>query len=283
MFISPAILLGAGTVGHTMERKLRVEDYMIRDVVTLSPDVTVKEAIEKILATEFHGFPIVESDGKLLGFISAKELLREVGRPEARLRDVMRKGTITVGLDTDLDDAARILFRYWLRYIPVVDDAGKLIGIVSHMDFIRSHIEKVTPRKVQMVKKFLETKHRISIHVRRRVIPIDRLKPTQHAVFVDELRGRQYEIQKGLIEPIIVVAKGDWFILVDGHHRVLAARDMGITELTAYVLEPSRPIDLGMERTAQERGLNTLDDIKTIDDASHPLVEISTRIMEKGR
>jgi IMP dehydrogenase len=181
----------------------------------------------------------------------------------------------------DLDDAARVLFRYGLRNVPVISDKGMLIGIISNLDVVRSHIERATPNKVLMVKTFLEKKHGISITVKRRVVPIDELRPTQHEVFADELLGRQEEIKRGLVEPIIVVQKRDYYLLVDGHHRVLAAKQMGVKQFSAVVLEPDRDVELGMERSAKEWGLKTLDDVKILDKSHHPLVEITTRLLKE--
>lgn len=262
-----------------MEKKLRVEDYMVRDVVSVAPDYTIEEAMKKLISTEFHGLPVAEN-GRLVGFITAKELLRAATKPKMKVRQIARRGTITVSPDMDIDDAARVLFRYGLRNVPVVDGKGKIIGIISNIDIVRSHIERATPSKVLMVKTFLESKHKIEIKVKRTVIPIESLRPTQHEIYADELRGRQYEIKRGLVEPIIVVQKRDHYLLVDGHHRVLAARDMGVRQFTAFVLEPSAEIELGMERSAQERGLKTLDDVKILEGSHHPLVEITTKLLK---
>ena len=60
---------------------------------------------------------------------------------------------------------------------------------------------------------------------------------------------------------------------MDGHHRVLAARDMGVRQFQAFVLEPDREVELGMERSAEEMGIRTLDDVKIIERSHHPLVE----------
>lgn len=83
-----------------------------------------------------------------------------------------------------------------------------------------------------------------------------------------------------MVEPIIVVQKRDHYLLIDGHHRVLAARDMGVRQFTAFVLEPSAEIELGMERSAEERGLKTLDDVKILEGSHHPLVEITTKLLK---
>ena len=261
------------------DRKLKVEDYMIHEVVSIPGDFTVQEAIDKMINTEFHGMPVTQN-GRLIGFITAKELLRNTSRPQAKVKDIIRKGTYSVSPEMDLDDAARILFRYGLRNIPVIDEHGIVIGILSNVDIVRSHIERATPNKVLMVKTFLEKKNGIVITVKRRIIPIDDLRPTQNEVFADELLGRVEEIKRGLVEPIIVVQKGDHYLLVDGHHRVLAARQMGVKQFSAVVLEPDREVELGLERTAREMGLRTLDDVKVIDKSHHPLVEITTRLLK---
>ena len=129
------------------DRKLKVEDYMIHEVVSIPGDFTVQEAIDKLIHTEFHGMPVTQN-GRLIGFVTAKELLRNISRPQAKVRDIIRKGTYSVSPDMDLDDAARILFRYGLRNLPVVDDHGIVIGIISNLDMVRSHIERATPNKV---------------------------------------------------------------------------------------------------------------------------------------
>jgi IMP dehydrogenase len=68
---------------------------------------------------------------------------------------------------------------------------------------------------------------------------------------------------------------------VDGHHRVLAAKQMGVQQFSAVVLEPDREVELGLERSAREMGLKTLDDVKIIDKSHHPLVEITTRLLKE--
>jgi IMP dehydrogenase len=263
-----------------MDKKIRVEDYMVKNVVSVPPDFTVEEATKRLISTEFHGLPVAEN-GRLIGFVTAKELLRAASRPQAKIKDIIRRGTISVNPEMDIDDAARILFRYGLRNLPVVDKEGKLVGMISNIDIVRSHIERATPNKVLMIKTFLESKHKIKITVKRRIIPIEALRPTQHEVYADELRGRQFEIRRGLVEPIIVVQKRDYYLLIDGHHRVLAARAMGVRQFSAFVLEPNIDVELGLEKTAKERGLLTMDDVRIIEGSHHPLVEVTTRLIKE--
>ncbi|MBI0583693.1 MAG: CBS domain-containing protein [Methanomassiliicoccus sp.] len=262
-----------------MDGKLKVSDYMVREVVSIPPDFTVEQARKKLIETEFHGLPVSE-DGRIIGFVTAKELLRAIDRPNDKVRDIIKIGTISVSPDMDIDDASRVLFRYGLRNVPVVDTDGLAVGMLSNIDIIRSHIEKATPNKINMLKTFLEKRHGIRINIKRRIISIDSIRPTQHEVFADELRGRQYEIRRGLVEPLIVIQKNNHYVLVDGHHRVLAARDMGVRQFQAFVLEPDRNVDLGMERSADAMGVRTLDDVKIIQSSHHPLVQVYTRLLK---
>ena len=77
-----------------MDGKLKVSDYMVREVVSI-PGLYCQEAINKLIATEFHGLP-VEKDRRILGFVTAKELLRNIDRPDAKITEIIKPGTISL-------------------------------------------------------------------------------------------------------------------------------------------------------------------------------------------
>jgi IMP dehydrogenase len=64
---------------------------------------------------------------------------------------------------------------------------------------------------------------------------------------------------------------------VDGHHRAVAAKRLGLKEIDAYVITMDRDVPLGMEKTASDIGLKTLDDIKVLESGTHPLIEITRK------
>ena len=256
-----------------------VGEYMIRDVQTISPDMTVEQVRQQIISSSFHGFPIVEK-GYLLGFVTAKELLKYIDRPDVKIRSVMKRGTLCAIPSMSIEDATRILFRYGLRNLPVVDEDKKLVGIISNIDIVRSQIEKSRPGKVMSVKNFLEQQNGVRMKVVNKDIPIDSIIPSQKEVYMDELIGRQYEIKRGLNEPLIVVERRNGYLLVDGHHRVMAAKRMGAKSFKAIVLVPNDyETKFGLEKTAERWGLRTLDDVKIIEGAKHPFMEITTMLL----
>jgi Predicted transcriptional regulator, contains C-terminal CBS domains len=262
-----------------MAKQSTVADYMVRDVEYLDPNMTVEEAAKKIIDSHFHGFPVVQK-GYLLGFITAKELLGFANRPDAKIREVMRKGTICAIPSMSMEDATRVLFRYGLRNLPVVDTDRKLVGIISNIDVVRSHIEKSRPSKVASVRSFLEQQNGVRMRVITEDIPIKDALPTQKEVFMDELIGRQYELKRGLNEPLIVIKRRNGYLIVDGHHRAMAAKMMGAETFKAIVLEPDQlDIRLGLEKTAEKWKLYSLDDILVIEGSKHPFMEITTMLL----
>lgn len=265
---------------------VRVRDYMVLSVEHLTERTTVGEAIEQLTRSRHHGLPVTDGANKLVGFVSAKELLRNVHQREIPLSRIIRPGTYTATPDMALDDVARIMFRFGLRDLPITDESGVLCGVISNLDIVRSHFERASPAKAETLRTLLSERYGLPFSFRRGLVPIARLKPTQWKVYEDELEGRRYELERGFAEPVLVVQKGDSWILVDGHHRALAAREMGLTQLQAFILTCDKPADFarletGLERLAKEHHLFTLDDIE-IDRASHhPLLEVTTQLIRR--
>ncbi len=260
-------------INSSFVSKIRVNNYMTKSVITLSPENTVEDAIDLIEKTGHDGFPVVDSDMKVLGYISSIDLLKK--DPKIKIKDIMARQLYVAREFMDLRDAARVMFRTGHSKLPVVDEEGRLVGIISNSDVIRSQIERVDPAKVEKFRKTIEKVHGVKVNLERSEVEVDRLIPTQTKVFADELKGRVYEIRRGLAEPILVIKKGKRFYLVDGHHRVVAAKRMGIKYLDAYILDVPENVELGIERLIKNKGIKSLRDIEIIEDVSHPLVEIT--------
>ncbi len=265
---------------------VQVRDYMILAVEHVADSTPIGEAIERVLQSRHHGFPVTDTNGRLVGFVSTKELLRARHRADEPLRAILRPGTYTASPETALDDAARVMFRYGLRDLPIIDAHGRLCGILSNLDIVRSHFERATPAKADTLKQLLSERYGLRFSYHRGSVPLARLSPTQWKVFEDELEGRRYELERGFAEPLLVLEKGTKWILIDGHHRALAAREMGLTQLQAFILSSDEPekfshFETGLERTAREHHLTGLEDIEIDRAAHHPLVEVTTQLLRR--
>ncbi|RYJ13358.1 CBS domain-containing protein [Halogeometricum borinquense] len=259
-----------------MNGKAAVKEYMTREVQTVSPADSVADVAKRIVESDGHnGFPVCEGR-KVEGFVTARDLLLE--NDEAPIFTVMTEDIIVAHPDMAVNDAARVILRSGIQKLPVVDDAGNLVGIISNTDVIRSQIERATPEKVGKLMRTLEQIHGITIHQEHDSVELDDLIPTQGRVYADELEGRKYELERGLAEPLVVINNNGTYILADGHHRVMAAHQLGTGQMDAYIIVVDDPIELGMQRTAEKEGLNSIEDIDVVDYARHPLVETTHRL-----
>ncbi|WP_265111131.1 CBS domain-containing protein [Halosolutus halophilus] len=256
--------------------KPQVEEYMTREVATVSPDATVGAVASRIAGSDEHsGFPVCERR-RVEGFVSARDLL--LADDDDPIFKVMTTDLLVAHPDMKVTDAARVILRSGIQKLPVVDDAGNLVGIISNADVIRSQIERATPEKVGKLMRTLEKIHDVTLRQERRTVPLHELTPTQGRVYADELEGRRYELEHGLAEPLVVIDNDGTLLLADGHHRVLAADRLEIDEMDAYVIVVDHEVDLGMAKTAEKEDLERIDDIEVVDYARHPLVQTTKRL-----
>ncbi|RMF91007.1 MAG: CBS domain-containing protein [Methanobacteriota archaeon] len=250
-------------------KEYKVKDYMTTELLTVRPDQGTDEVVELIERTGHDSFPVVSGE-RLVGIITARDLIFR----KDRVSDAMSKRVVVTYPETRLIDAARVMFREGHSKLPVVDEDKRPIGIITNMDILRSHIERATPEKVNMLTRYIENLYRIKTTVRVSKVDVQDLRPTQNKISPDELRGREYELKRGLAEPIVVVKVANRTLLVDGHHRALAALRSGIKTLTAYVITVNEDITLGIEKTADRMGIHTLEDLKETEDTFKEIAEI---------
>jgi CBS domain-containing protein len=144
------------------EIEMRVEDVMTKVVRTVSPGTSLKEAAEILAELRISGLPVVE-DGKVVGVVSeadilSKErgqaperggLLRLLFEPNGSARtkllamtagEAMTAPPITIAPDRQVAEAAGVMIDKRVNRLPVVDDAGALLGIVSRADLVRAFV-----------------------------------------------------------------------------------------------------------------------------------------------
>ncbi|KZX16711.1 inosine-5'-monophosphate dehydrogenase [Methanobrevibacter cuticularis] len=261
-----------------MSSKSLVRNYMTKEVISVKPDTLNEEVIKLMKETGHDGFPVINDDENIVGIVTAFDLLLKEW--EDLVKDIMSTDVVIARQDMSINDASRVMFRQGISRLPVVGENGMLKGIITNTDMVRSHIERSTPTKVNYFKKTLEQLYGIKTSLKRMEVSTDDLRPTQDKVYADELQGRTYELKRGLAEPAIVVKTGNRWILVDGHHRAVAARNLGCNSIDSYVIDLKKDLELGMEKTADKSGIHTFDDIEIIDDAQHPLIAITESLKQ---
>jgi len=263
-----------------MSGKSLVKNYMTKNVISVYPDTKNEEVIKLMKESGHDGFPVINDEDEIVGIITAFDLLLK--QWDDLVKDIMSTDVVIAQQDMPINDASRVMFRQGISRLPVVDRKGKLNGIITNTDMVRSHIERSTPTKVNYFKETLEQLYGIKTTLKHLKVSTEDLRPTQDKVYADELQGRTYELRKGLAEPAVVVKTGDRWILIDGHHRAVAAKRLGCKKIDSYVIDLNKDIVLGMEKTADKAGIHTFEDIEVIDDAQHPLIAITESLRKKN-
>lgn len=133
---------------------LKVKDLMTREVLTLAPNTTVREAAEVLSTEHVSGAPVVRL-GTVVGMVSSVDLLEFIAGlpadPEAvsgglehgilddhTVEEAMTRGPVkTIALDAPASTAAEMMMEEGIHRLPVLDN-GKLVGIISTTDLVKA-------------------------------------------------------------------------------------------------------------------------------------------------
>jgi CBS domain-containing protein len=120
-----------------------VADVMVAKVVTLSTHHSFDDAVRLMSDRHFRHCLVVDAQGKLVGVISDRDVLRSLARhPNSRsksLDQIMTRNPITVKRNTTILDAVSKILSKRINCLPVVDDNGAICGIVTSTDLLKSY------------------------------------------------------------------------------------------------------------------------------------------------
>ena len=119
-----------------VRRVKRAESGMIYDPITISKEQTVGDALKLMSENKIGGIPVVDADNMLIGIVTNRDLRfqRDMNR---RIEEVMTKDNIITTHSTELEKASEILLSNKIEKLPVVDDNGRLIGLITYKDITK--------------------------------------------------------------------------------------------------------------------------------------------------
>ncbi len=119
---------------------------MTSNVVAAREGTTAREISVRLLIGGFNGLPVIDSNVKLIGIVTAVDILRAIrqGKNLDSLRaiDIMTRNPVVVKQDTDVNEIIDIILQKAIILVPVVDDGHKLIGLVSRLDILQQNLNQ---------------------------------------------------------------------------------------------------------------------------------------------
>jgi CBS domain-containing protein len=117
------------------------------EVIAVAPTATLRALVELLTERRIGAVPVVE-DGSVVGIMSERDIIHALRREGENMLDwpverVMSRPPITATADTPVLAALSLMTRRRIRHLPVIDEAGVMIGFVSIGDLVKARIERI--------------------------------------------------------------------------------------------------------------------------------------------
>lgn len=128
-----------------------IREWMTQDVITVTPDTSMMKASKILKENRIRRLPVVDAEGRLIGIVSDRDI-KEASPSKAttldmhelyyllseiKVKDIMTRDPFTVRADDTVETVALNMIEKRIGGLPVIDDAGKLVGIISDSDVFK--------------------------------------------------------------------------------------------------------------------------------------------------
>lgn len=120
--------------------RVKVRDQMTRDIVTVSPQTTLGEARQLLAVSHLRCLPVVK-ESKLVGLLLQSDPRLASARAELLVQDLMASATVSIGPKMRIEQAARLMLEHDIRGLPVVDQSGTLLGVLTTTDLLAAMVK----------------------------------------------------------------------------------------------------------------------------------------------
>ncbi|MFD1937626.1 MULTISPECIES: CBS domain-containing protein [Nonomuraea] len=125
------------------------------DVATVPPSATVRELLAVLAELNIGAVVVCEDDSMIAGIVSERDVVRRLHDTGSAILDapvsqIMTAEVRTCQMDSNVDELRRTMTNHRIRHVPVLD-AGRLVGIVSIGDVVKSTIEQLETEKASLV------------------------------------------------------------------------------------------------------------------------------------
>lgn len=129
-----AFLIEGGQLNYIIGNFLSdilIRDVMSHDLIQIKDDSSIEEAAQLMISEKITHIPVVSNNDKITGIVTAWDISKAVARNLDKLEDIMTKDVITAWPDDSIEISAEKMRKYNISSLPVVDDTGRVIGIIT--------------------------------------------------------------------------------------------------------------------------------------------------------
>jgi CBS domain-containing protein len=111
---------------------MQAKDIMTRDIITVSPNMTIKNLATTLIKNQISGAPVAGKNGKIVGVVSEADIVAKKGKD---VKAIMSKKIISVGEEATVEEIAQLMTTHRIKRVPVMRD-NAVVGIVSRADIV---------------------------------------------------------------------------------------------------------------------------------------------------
>lgn len=132
-----------------------VRERMTSPAVTVTPETPFQDALKMMRDKKFRRLPVVDASGKVVGIVSERDMLHASPSPatslsvwevnyllwKLKVSDIMTHNVVSIKQDTPIEDAANLMVSRKIGGLPVVDDKGVIVGVITETDIFKAFVE----------------------------------------------------------------------------------------------------------------------------------------------
>jgi CBS domain-containing protein len=111
---------------------MHAKDIMTRDIITVSPTMTVRKLAMTLVKNQISGAPVTAKNGKIIGVVSEADIVAKKGKD---VKAIMSKKIISVAEESSVEEIAELMTTHKIKRVPVMRE-DRVVGIVSRADIV---------------------------------------------------------------------------------------------------------------------------------------------------
>lgn len=126
-----------------------------KEVFSISPDATVNELVRRLHSHRVGALLVQDETGQVVGIVSERDVVRgmatQAGIFDAHVTDIMTADVVSITPSTDVAELTRLMTQHRIRHVPVIDDKGRVVGLISIGDVVKIRMDELESERAALV------------------------------------------------------------------------------------------------------------------------------------